>query len=609
MRRARTGRAEHSGRLPARHGCGQRPRREPLTVTGGPLSESDAPAARPARAPGRSLPARPYLLAVWKQECRPTRKGLLDACSNTCFSVCTQSMSCNRGHLEVTGAPWWGVYASTGGDDPAGTPTQPSPPPWPSLTVTVTIVTTTMAARERQASSPPKTPGIRGWGPTGLSPAPPLPQGCPPVRAGTRGAALPPPCLPGDPGRDSFHPSCAHRAPPAPQPQPRPCEGCWVIPLSACPAGWPPTALPTRPAICSAGAAGPPDAQADDPAGGRDACSPPRFPHRRRRLAPARLRPSSRDVGGRTSPWGPPPSHCCGGPSASRPGPRLLATGHCCPSHAWHPLTNSGTAPVARDHLSERPPPHPAPSGRREDSETHRSTNAPGRLPLQGLQTGPHTPHSPSSWLPCREGVCTRRQGRGPGPGHWHPHHTRAPAGGAPLCPRAAAATPSGTTAPWAPPFPLPGGGTARGCGRERPQHTDPGGARPGAQHHQSLWLWQCSQGRREEPPHSRQGGASAHPENSRHCTGRLGSGTQARGWRGRRGHGCRRRKVVWWLLGELEGELPDDPAIPLLPEDPMGLTTGTQTDTCTRVSTAALLPANGLTEVPAPGCPREGAP
>lgn len=35
----------------------------------------------------------PYLLVVWKQECRPTRKGLLDACSNTCFSVCTQSMS------------------------------------------------------------------------------------------------------------------------------------------------------------------------------------------------------------------------------------------------------------------------------------------------------------------------------------------------------------------------------------------------------------------------------------------------------------------------------------------------------------------------------------
>lgn len=40
--------------------------------------------------------ALPYRLVVWKQECKPTKKGLLDACSNTCFSVCTQSMSCNR---------------------------------------------------------------------------------------------------------------------------------------------------------------------------------------------------------------------------------------------------------------------------------------------------------------------------------------------------------------------------------------------------------------------------------------------------------------------------------------------------------------------------------
>lgn len=38
-------------------------------------------------------PVPPYRLVVWKQECKPTRKGLLDACSNTCFSVCTQSIS------------------------------------------------------------------------------------------------------------------------------------------------------------------------------------------------------------------------------------------------------------------------------------------------------------------------------------------------------------------------------------------------------------------------------------------------------------------------------------------------------------------------------------
>ena len=36
------------------------------------------------------------LLSVWKHECRPTRKGWLDACSNTCFSVWTQSMSCGE---------------------------------------------------------------------------------------------------------------------------------------------------------------------------------------------------------------------------------------------------------------------------------------------------------------------------------------------------------------------------------------------------------------------------------------------------------------------------------------------------------------------------------
>lgn len=34
-----------------------------------------------------------HLLSVWKQEWRPTKKGWLEACSNTCFSVWTQSMS------------------------------------------------------------------------------------------------------------------------------------------------------------------------------------------------------------------------------------------------------------------------------------------------------------------------------------------------------------------------------------------------------------------------------------------------------------------------------------------------------------------------------------
>ena len=34
-----------------------------------------------------------YRLSVWKQEWRPTKNGLVDACSKTCFSVCTQSIS------------------------------------------------------------------------------------------------------------------------------------------------------------------------------------------------------------------------------------------------------------------------------------------------------------------------------------------------------------------------------------------------------------------------------------------------------------------------------------------------------------------------------------
>ena len=33
------------------------------------------------------------LEGVWKHEWRPTRNGWFDAVSNTCFSVCTQSMS------------------------------------------------------------------------------------------------------------------------------------------------------------------------------------------------------------------------------------------------------------------------------------------------------------------------------------------------------------------------------------------------------------------------------------------------------------------------------------------------------------------------------------
>lgn len=48
-----------------------------------------------------------YRLVVWKQECKPTRNGLLDACSNTCFSVCTQSISWNR----VIGESQWLLYS------------------------------------------------------------------------------------------------------------------------------------------------------------------------------------------------------------------------------------------------------------------------------------------------------------------------------------------------------------------------------------------------------------------------------------------------------------------------------------------------------------------
>lgn len=37
-----------------------------------------------------------HRLSVWKQEWSPTKNGLVDACSNTCFSVWTQSMSYTR---------------------------------------------------------------------------------------------------------------------------------------------------------------------------------------------------------------------------------------------------------------------------------------------------------------------------------------------------------------------------------------------------------------------------------------------------------------------------------------------------------------------------------
>lgn len=42
-----------------------------------------------------------HLLSVWKQECRPTRKGWLEACSKTCFSVWTQSMSWWRNTTQI----------------------------------------------------------------------------------------------------------------------------------------------------------------------------------------------------------------------------------------------------------------------------------------------------------------------------------------------------------------------------------------------------------------------------------------------------------------------------------------------------------------------------
>lgn len=48
------------------------------------------------------LTQHPYRLCVWKQEWSPTRKGLADACSNTCFSVCTQSISCTRSRGEFS---------------------------------------------------------------------------------------------------------------------------------------------------------------------------------------------------------------------------------------------------------------------------------------------------------------------------------------------------------------------------------------------------------------------------------------------------------------------------------------------------------------------------
>lgn len=53
-----------------------------------------------------------HLLSVWKQECRPTRKGWLEACSNTCFSVWTQSMSW-RGNTEKSTENTWEIILTS----------------------------------------------------------------------------------------------------------------------------------------------------------------------------------------------------------------------------------------------------------------------------------------------------------------------------------------------------------------------------------------------------------------------------------------------------------------------------------------------------------------
>lgn len=70
-----------------------------------------------------------HLLSVWKQEWRPTRKGWLEACSKTCFSVWTQSMSCERNtqrHTSVNERSFWHPWTSeswisTGLDRPSRT--------------------------------------------------------------------------------------------------------------------------------------------------------------------------------------------------------------------------------------------------------------------------------------------------------------------------------------------------------------------------------------------------------------------------------------------------------------------------------------------------------
>lgn len=95
----------HKGATQFRLGCMPQPRRtqasrglqHPALATGRrrrtPTPGPTGVHAAQAEPVGSQDTCVPYRLVVWKQECKPTRKGLLDACSNTCFSVCTQSIS------------------------------------------------------------------------------------------------------------------------------------------------------------------------------------------------------------------------------------------------------------------------------------------------------------------------------------------------------------------------------------------------------------------------------------------------------------------------------------------------------------------------------------
>jgi len=69
---------------------------EHQVAAGHELDDEEEPAR--GRGLGWARGARAHLLGVWKHECSPTRNGWLEAISNTCFSVCTQSMSCKRAH-------------------------------------------------------------------------------------------------------------------------------------------------------------------------------------------------------------------------------------------------------------------------------------------------------------------------------------------------------------------------------------------------------------------------------------------------------------------------------------------------------------------------------